>query len=120
MEITRRDDIGADLKAPSAARGGVATASYVLVPLVQPGDVVVHYDSRQEAIVGVSVASSAAEPAPIYWVARGSYARRAGEQPRWLPGLRVALDQYRQLEPPVTLADQATQETFVDAIGTVR
>ena len=105
MEITRRDDIGADLKAPSAARGGVTTASYVLVPLVQPADIVVHYDSRQEAMVGVSVASSAAEPAPIYWVARGSYARRAGEQPRWLPGLRIALDQYRLLEPPVTLAE---------------
>ena len=75
------------------------------MPLVQPGDVVVHYDSRQEAIVGVSMAASAAEPAPIYWVARGSYARRAGEQPRWLPGLRVALDQYQQLEPPVTLAE---------------
>jgi hypothetical protein len=105
MEITRRDDIGADLKAPSAARGGVTTASYVLVPQVQPGDIVVHYDSRQEAIVGVSVASSVAEPAPIYWVARGGYARRAGEQPRWLPGLRVTLDQYRQLEPPVTLAE---------------
>ena len=106
MEITRRDDIGADLKAPSAARGGgslqLATS---LVPLVQPGDIVVHYDSRQEAIVGVSVASSAAEPAPIYWVARGSYARRAGEQARWLPGLRVALDQYRELEPPVTLGE---------------
>ena len=105
MEITRRDDIGADLKAPSAARGGVATASYALLPLVRPGDVVVHYDSRQEAIVGVSVAPGGAEPAPIYWVARGSYARRAGEQPRWLPGLRVALDQYRQLESPVTLAE---------------
>ena len=105
MEITRRNYIGADLKAPSAARGGVATASYVLVPLVHPGDIVVHYDSRQEAIVGVSMASSAAEPAPIYWVSRGIYARRAGEQPRWLPGLRVALDQYRRLEPPVTLAE---------------
>jgi hypothetical protein len=103
MEITRREDIGTDLKAPAAARGGVVTASYVLVPLVQPGDVVIHYDSRQEAIVGVSVASSAAEPAPIYWVARGSYARRAGEQPRWLPGIRIALDQYQQLEQPVTL-----------------
>jgi hypothetical protein len=50
MEITRCDGIGADLKAPSAARDGVATASYALVPLVQPGDIVVHYDSRQEAI----------------------------------------------------------------------
>jgi len=105
MEITRRDDIGADLKAPSTARGGVATASYALVPLVQPGDVVAHYDSSQEAIVGVSVASSPAEPAPIYWVARGSYARRAHEQAHWLPGLRVNLDQYRQVEPPVTLAE---------------
>jgi len=68
MEITRRDDIGADLKAPSAARGGVATASYVLVPLVQPGDVVVHYGSRQEAIVGVSslaVSCQAVEP-PVH------------------------------------------------------
>ena len=105
MEITRRGDIGTDLKAPSAARGGVAKASYALMPLVQPGDVVVHYDSREEAIVGVSVAASAAEPAPIHWVARGSYARRAGEQPRWLPGLRVALDQYERLEPPVTLTE---------------
>ena len=105
MEITRRDDIGADLKAPSAARGGVTTASYALVPLVQPGDIVVHYDSHQEAIVGVSVASNVAEPAPIYWVARGSYARRAGEKPRWLPGLRVTLNQYTELEPPVTLAE---------------
>jgi hypothetical protein len=105
MEITRRDDIGADLKAPSAARGGVATASYDLLRLVQPGDVVVHYDSHREAIIGVSVADSTAEPAPIYWVARRSYARRAGEQPRWLPGLRVDLDQHRELEPAVTLAD---------------
>jgi hypothetical protein len=104
MEITRRGDIGADLNAPVAARGGVMTASYVLLPLVQPGDVVVHYDGRQEAIVGVSVASGTAEPAPVYWVSRGGYARRAGAQAQWLPGLRVPLDQYRQLEPPVTLA----------------
>jgi Domain of unknown function (DUF3883) len=105
MEITRREDIGTDLKAPTSARGGVTTASYVLVPLVQPGDIVIHYDSRQEAITGVSVAASTAEAAPIYWVARGGYARRAGEQARWLPGLRVALQHYRPLQPPVTLTE---------------
>jgi len=105
MEITRRDDIGANLQAPATARGGGTTASYSLVPLVRPGDVVIHYDSRQEAIVGVSVATGSAEPAPIYWVSRGSYARRAGERPRWLPGIRVALAQYRGLESPVSLAD---------------
>jgi hypothetical protein len=49
MEITRRDDIGADLKAPAAARGGGITASYALVPLVQPGDVVVQQQSAATA-----------------------------------------------------------------------
>lgn len=72
---------------------------------MQPGDVVVHYDARREAIVGVSVAARLAEPAPVYWVARGSYARRAGEQARWLPGLRIELDSYRQLKPSVTLGE---------------
>jgi hypothetical protein len=72
---------------------------------VQPGDVVVHYDSRQEAIVGVSLAVSRAESAPVFWASRGGYARRAGVQPRWLPGLRIALDHYRPLNVPVTLPD---------------
>jgi hypothetical protein len=116
MEITRRDDIGANLQAPATARGGGTTASYSLVPLVRPGDVVIHYDSRQEAIVGVSVATGSAEPTPIYWVARGSYARRAGERPRWLPGIRVALAQYRDLESPVSLADIRMQRNAVLAL----
>jgi hypothetical protein len=116
MEITRRDDIGADLKAPAAARGGVATASYTLVPLVRPGDVVVHYDSRQEAIVGASVATSLAEPAPIYWVSRGSYARRAGEQARWLAGILVPLNHYSALDSPVTLAEIRAQKDALLAL----
>jgi hypothetical protein len=118
MEITRREDIGADLKAPSSARGGVTTASYALVPLVRPGDVVIHYDSRQEAIAGVSVATGVAEPAPIYWVARGSYARRAGERPRWLPGIRVPLGQYRALDASVTLAEIRARKDALLALRT--
>jgi Family of unknown function (DUF6416)/Domain of unknown function (DUF3883) len=105
MEITRRDDMGADLKAPSAARGGGITPGYALVAAVGPGDVVVHYDSREEQIVGVSVVTGTAEPAPIYWVARGTYARRAGEHARWLPGVRVPLGRYRKLRAPVALTD---------------
>lgn len=105
MEITRRDDMGADLKAPSAARGGGVTPGYALVAVVRPGDVIVHYDSRDEEIIGASVVTGDAEPAPIYWVARGTSARRAGEQERWLPGIRVPLGHYRELGEPVTLAD---------------
>ena len=58
MEITRWEDIGVDLKAPSSARSGGETGSYVLVPAVRPDDVVIHYDGRREAIVGASVATS--------------------------------------------------------------
>ncbi len=56
MEITHRDNIGADLKAPSAARGGVATASYHLVHLnlVQPADVVVHYEPARRLSSGLA------------------------------------------------------------------
>lgn len=54
MEITRRPDIGGHLKAPIEARGGRITAGYALVGEVQPGDVVIHYDSVHERIVGVS------------------------------------------------------------------
>jgi hypothetical protein len=105
MEITRRDDMGADLKAPSAARGGAVTPGYALVAAVHPGDVIIHYDSREEQIAGVSVVTGTAEPAPIHWVARGSYARRAGERARWLPGIRVPLGRYARLDAPVMLAD---------------
>jgi hypothetical protein len=116
MEITRRDDIGANLQAPVTARGGVTTASYSLVPLVRPGDVVIHYDSHVEAIVGVSVAVESAEPSPIYWVARGSYARRAGERPRWLPGIRVPLAHYQELGQPVSLAGIRAQRDALMAL----
>jgi hypothetical protein len=52
MEITRPNDMGADLNAPSAARGGAATPGYALVAVVHPGNVIVHYDSRDEEITG--------------------------------------------------------------------
>jgi hypothetical protein len=105
MEVTRREDIGGPLLAPAAARGGGVTASYALVPLVRRGDIIVHYDSREEAIVGVSTVVGPAEPAPVFWAARGGYARRAGVRPHWLDGLRVPLDRYRPLNVPVKLRE---------------
>jgi len=114
MEITRRRDIGRDLNAPLAARGGVETASYALVPLVRPGDIVVHYDSRHEVIVGVSRVVGPAEPTPVFWVSRGVYARRAGERTKWLSGIRVPLGQYQELKPAITLAEvKAKKDTIL-------
>ncbi|GGP18480.1 hypothetical protein LDL08_33230 [Nonomuraea glycinis] len=104
MEITRRDDIGSDLKAPIAARGGVSTPGYALVSAVQANNLVIHYDSEAEQIVGVSRATGERYNEPIWWVARGSYARQAGAKPGWLPGLVVALADYRPLAEPLSLA----------------
>lgn len=104
MEITRRDDIGSDVKAPIAARGGVSTPGYALVSAVQANNLVIHYDSAAEQIVGVSRATGERYNEPIWWVARGSYAKKAGAKPKWLPGLVVALADYRPLAEPLPLA----------------
>jgi hypothetical protein len=104
MEVARRSDVGTDLKAPVAARGGGRTPGYALVAAVQPGDIILHYDGRHEAIVGASQVSGDAQSAALLWVARGTSARRAGEKPRWLAGTRVPLQRFVPIEPPLTLA----------------
>jgi hypothetical protein len=60
FEITRevdRSDLGRFLNAPLTARGGVATGAYVLVPHVNHGDIVIHYDSDLRQIIAVSRAA---------------------------------------------------------------
>lgn len=104
MEIARRDDISGDLKAPLTARGGASTPGYALVSAVQANSLVIHYDSAAEQIVGVSRATGERFNEPIWWVARGSYARKAGAKPGWLPGLVVALADYHPLTKPLPLA----------------
>jgi hypothetical protein len=103
MEITNRSDVGTDLKAPVMARGGTATSGYALVRAVGSGDIVVHYDSPHERIVGVSLATGEPEPATLFWVARGASARKAGERARWLSGIRVPLDSFVLVDPPISL-----------------
>lgn len=96
--------MGADLKAPVAARGGGDTPGYRLVKEVVRGDLVVHYDGRSEAIVGVSQATGERRYEPIWWAARGSYARRANVAPQWLPGLYVELESYTALPTPLLMS----------------
>ena len=113
MEITRRNDIGADLKAPVAARGGASTPGYALVSVLGIGDIALHYDGNAEAIVGASLVTGPAEPAAIYWVARGSYARRAGARPKWHEESRVPLGRFIPLDPPLALARIRAQQSAI-------
>lgn len=103
MEISRRGDAGVDLKAPVTARGGVDTPGYALVGAVKAGDIVIHYDSSAEMIVGISRATGEKSNHPIWWAARGTYARKAAVQPKWLPGVSVALEGYKALPAPLGL-----------------
>jgi len=104
MEITGRFDVGTDLHAPVAARGAVSTPGYSLLDEVAAGDWIVLYSTRASAIVGVSRATGEKYREPTLWAARGTYARKAGVEPQWVPGLFVRLAEYRGLGTPLPLS----------------
>lgn len=108
MEITRRDDLGSDLGAPLEARGGSNSPGYALMNEVAEGDVVIHYNSVTRSIDGVSRVSGPPYYERIWWAARGTYARAAGEKPSWKPGIWIPLSDFRSLTPPIS------RETIVD------
>jgi hypothetical protein len=91
VEITRRTVLGEDLRAPLIGREGVRTPGYTMVSQMRPGNIVVHYKSDDEEIVGVSKVSREPEQSPVFWAARGSSARQANEEPHWQDGLKVPL-----------------------------
>lgn len=105
MEITRRPDIGGDLKAPIEARGGRSTPGYALLSCVAAGDLVIHYNGVAEQIVGVSVATGEQYFDPILWAARGTSARESEEKPSWKPGLYVSITEFTPLQPPLNRAE---------------
>ena len=75
MEITERDDLGADLNAPLLDEKGKQNANYALVGEADDGDIVFHLDKRREAIVAHSVIRGSAWGDQVVWGARGASAR---------------------------------------------
>lgn len=122
FEITRRPDIGIDLRAPLSARGGSDTPGYSLVNEVQKGDFVIHYKSDLEQIVGVSRATGEKLQEPIWWAARGKYARKANVKEQWLPGLRIILEHYQELSRPIPMSEVRDKKEMIfklrDALAT--
>lgn len=102
FEITRSKEFGTSLRAPLTASGASPVPEYELVPEVAPGDIVIHYDSVDERVVGVSQVSGPSFLDPVTWTARGSYARRAGVGPAWVAGVVVPLHNYTALSHDVT------------------
>ncbi len=75
MEITERNDLGADLNAPLADEKGKQNANYALVREAEDGDIVFHLDKHRKAIVAHSVVRGPAWEDQVVWGARGASAR---------------------------------------------
>lgn len=103
LEVTDRNDIGANLKAPQTNERGNEFWSYSLLNHVQPGNIVFHYNRNRQAIVAQSVASGDSWEDTVVWAARGQSARIAGIQPHTRPGWYVGLERFSILERPVPL-----------------
>ena len=109
MEITDRENLGANLIAPMLAKGDRESFSYTLVSHVQPGDVVFHWWSRAgrtASIVGYSTVSGDSFDSEITWEARGPHS--AGM--RTTPAYEAPLTDFTELESEITLEDLRGQE----------
>ena len=105
MEVSDRGaDLGVDLNAPTTNEVGGRFWSYDLLDEVGEGDVILHYDRSEHAILAWSLAVGAPWLDEVVWAARGTYARGRNIQPHPRPGRRVSLAGPTLLQTPVTLA----------------
>ncbi|WP_062208800.1 protein NO VEIN domain-containing protein [Demequina oxidasica] len=128
MEITDREDLGADLFAPTTDGSRRSYWGYELVTYVQPGDVVFHWHKTlagEPGIVGWSRATGAYEDTDISWQAHGTVGRARGtlaQRPAWrMPLLNytplvnpVLITQVRALEGPLRAAQAELEELYPD------
>lgn len=105
LELTDREDLGVDLRAPLLDEAGKPNWRYTLFQEVQPGDTVFHYQKRSGGIVAVSTVAGVPAEHPIVWGARGSYAREKGTTPHTRPGYRVPIRDFRTLPKMVSARD---------------
>src|SRR3954451_989318 len=101
MEITHREDLGANLHAPKLDAG---EWSYDLVSQVQPGDRVLHWKSGStRALLGWSEVAGPATTVPQYtWQPRGTVGR-ALTGPRTSEGWVAPLGGLTTFSQPPTL-----------------
>jgi hypothetical protein len=105
MEITDRDDLGADLNAPERTEQGREYWSYRFVREVREGDVVLHYRSRPtNAITAWSRATGEPYRDEVFWGAHGQASGRGPIAPYRRPGWRRQLDGPYRLSRPITAA----------------
>src|SRR6266849_4096173 len=103
LEVTRREDIGVNLKAPQFDEHGTEFWSYALIKEIRSGDTVYHYDGKARAIIARSLAYGAVWEDEIVWAARGLSARSANISPHPRPGWYLGLERFDRLAAAITL-----------------
>jgi hypothetical protein len=116
LEVTRRSDIGANLKAPQAAENGQSHWSYSLIKELRPGDVVFHYDGNAQQIVASSRVVGEHWEDEVLWAARGTSARTAGIEPHTRPGWYLGLERFNRINPAVTLDDVRVHKSVIKGL----
>ena len=117
LEVTRRDDIGVNLKAPQTGENGSDQWRYSIIKEIADGDIIYHYDGYTRAIVARSVATGQVWADDIIWAARGLSARSANIQPHLRPGWYLGLEDFIKLHQPITLEDIRSRSSDVRAIS---
>jgi hypothetical protein len=112
MEITDRDDLGADLLAPTTDGSDRPYWGYELLTYVQAGDVVLHWHKTlagEPGIVGWSQATGTYEDTDISWQAHGTVGRARGSlKPR--PAWRMPLVNFTLLIDSVLISSVRARE----------
>ena len=117
LEVSARGaDLGVDLNAPTTNEVGGSFWSYDLLREVADGDVVLHYDRDQQAILAWSWAVGTAWPDRVIWAARGTFARGQNIQPHERPGMRVSLQGAFWLPVAVTLEQIREVESLLGGV----
>lgn len=115
MEITDRDDVGVDLRAPQANGTGGDEWSYTLVAYTQPGDIVLHWHKHAAgapALIGWSEVVGPLYEDSMDWLAHGTRGRERGRAQRvanWV----TPLGGLHEFEHAVTRADLETERTRI-------
>jgi hypothetical protein len=104
MEITNREDIGADLKCPQFDETGKPQPSYDLIRAIWPGDIVFHYSTKSKAIVGAAIAGGPIEQRSIIWISHRVIGKPKNRERILRPGWWLPLYGFALANEPLKLA----------------
>jgi len=108
VEITDRDDLGSNIKAPVSAQKGKKTSGYELPKHVREGDVVLHWWKRAKnrinhGFYGYSTVVGSIQDEETSWAPRGRYSKGAAKGPK--PSTVWTLSNFNEFQKPILIGD---------------